>query len=91
MTGLSVAAAAVAVADLFYQNSGWIQFGYRFSLDYAIALFALLALGGRQFGKSFYALLCWSVAVNLFGAITFDRMNQFYDSDLSQQVLFQPD
>ena len=91
MTGLSLAVAAVAIADLFYQNSGWIQFGYRFSLDYAIALFALLALGGRRFGKGFYALLFWSVAVNLFGAITFDRMNQFYDSDLSQQVLFQPD
>ena len=74
MTGLSVAAAAVAVADLFYQNSGWIQFGYRFSLDYAIALFALLALGSRRFGKSFYALCAGPVAVNLFGAITFDRV-----------------
>jgi hypothetical protein len=91
MTGLALGAAAVAVVDLCYQNSGWIQFGYRFSLDYAVALFALLALGGRPFSKGFHALLLWAVAVNLFGAITFDRVEKFYDSDASQQIIFQPD
>jgi hypothetical protein len=91
MTALALAAAAVALANLCYQNSGWIQFGYRFSLDYAPLLFALLALGGRRFGKVFYALLVLAVAINLFGAVTFDRMHRFYDSDASQRVIFQPD
>jgi hypothetical protein len=90
-TSLALAAGAVALANLCYQNSGWIQFGYRFSLDYAPFLFALLALGGRRFGKVFYALLVLAVAINLFGAITFDRMHRFYDSDASQRVIFQPD
>lgn len=91
MTGLGLAAGAAALADLCYQNSGWIQFGYRFSLDYAMALFALLALGGRRFGKRFALLTLWALLVNLFGAITFDRMERFYDGDASQQVIFQPD
>jgi len=29
--------------------------------------------------------------VNTFGAITFDRAGQFYDTDNTQTVLFQPD
>ena len=69
--------AAVALLDLLYQNSGWIQFGYRFSLDYSVSLFALLALGGRRFGVGFRALLRWRCAVNLFGAITFDPRQPF--------------
>jgi hypothetical protein len=91
MIALSIAAAAVALANLLYQNSGWVQFGYRFGLDYAIALFVLLALGGRRFGTGFHLLLLWAIAVNLFGAITFDRVPRFYDSDPTQQVIFQPD
>jgi hypothetical protein len=91
MFGLSLAAFAVAFVNLLYQNTGWIQFGYRFSLDYAVLLFALLALGGRRFGWRFGALLVFAVAVNLFGAITFDRAHQFYDRDSTQKVLFQPD
>lgn len=91
MFGLALAAFAVAFVNLLYQNSGWIQFGYRFSLDYAVFLFALLALGGHRFGKRFVALLIVSVAVNLFGAITFDRAHRFYDRDSTQKVIFQPD
>ncbi len=91
MLGLGLAAGAVAFVNLLYQNTGWIQFGYRFSLDYAVLLFALLALGGRRFGKRFIALLVVAVAVNLFGAITFDRAFRYYDRDSTQRVLFQPD
>jgi hypothetical protein len=91
MTALALSAGAAALLDLLYQNSGWVQFGYRFSLDYAVALFALLALGGRRFGKLFLALAVWAVAVNAFGAITFDRDERFYDGDPTQQVIFQPD
>ncbi len=91
MTALMLGAGAVALLDLLYQNSGWVQFGYRFGLDYMIPLFALLALGGRRFGLGFRGLLPWALAVNLFGAITFDRNSRFYDTDPTQQVLFQPD
>jgi len=88
---MSVAALIVAVLDLCYQNSGWIQFAYRFSLDYSVLLIALLALGQRRFGVGFYTLLAVAVAVNLFGALTFDRVPAFYDRDGTQQVIFQPD
>jgi hypothetical protein len=91
LKALSVAAFATALVDLCYQNSGWIQFAYRFSLDYSVLLIALLALGGRRFGVGFYALLAVSCAINLFGAVTFDRAPIFYDQDASQQVIFQPD
>jgi hypothetical protein len=90
-SALAIAAAGVAFVDLCYQNSGWIQFGYRFSLDYSVLLIALLALGGRKQGWVFHLLLVFALAVNLFGAITFDRVPRFYDQDPSQQVIFQPD
>lgn len=72
--------AFVAVPDLLYQNSGWVQFGYRFSLDYTIFLVCLLAIGGRPLTRWFKVLVIIGVAVNLFGAITFGRMPMFsYD------------
>jgi hypothetical protein len=91
LIGLGVAAGAVALFNLLYQNSGWIQFGYRFSLDYAVLLFAMLAVGGHRFGKRFIALALVAVAVNTFGAITFDRAHRYYDKDATQKVIFQPD
>jgi hypothetical protein len=91
LVALTVGAACAALIDLCYQNSGWVQFAYRFSLDYSAALVAMLALGGRRFGPGFYLLLVMACVVNTFGAITFDRMPQFYDRDATQQVIFQPD
>ncbi len=85
--------AAVAVPTLFYQNTGWEQFGYRFSNDYAVFLFALLAIGGCRFRTLFTAAALWSVLVNGFGAATFHRngFQSYYYSDPSQKVLYQPD
>lgn len=91
MVAMFVSAGVVALLNLTYQNSGWVQFGYRFSLDYAVMLFALLALGRRRFGAGFYLLLVWAIAINTFGAITFDRAGMFYDGDATQNVIFQPD
>ncbi|HMI87490.1 MAG TPA: hypothetical protein VK550_25555 [Polyangiaceae bacterium] len=83
----------VVIMLLLYQNSGWLQFGYRFSNDYAVFLFAMLAIAGPRFGPALYALVAWGVAVNTFGAVTFDRggFQQFYYTDNSQQIIFQPD
>jgi hypothetical protein len=75
------------IPSLLYQNTGWVQFGYRFSLDYTVLLIMLLAIGGRKFGKLFFILLIFAILVNTFGAITFNRMEQFYN----ERFLLQPD
>ncbi|MGE0791592.1 MAG: hypothetical protein AB7S26_38305 [Sandaracinaceae bacterium] len=92
MRSLFVTVAIVAVWDLCYQNSGWVQFGYRFALDYLPMLIVLLALGGRAlFTKLSIGALVFAIIVNTFGAITFDRVPMFYDNDMSQERVFQPD
>lgn len=68
----------IALAGFLYQNDGWIQFGYRFSNDFSFALVMLLAIGGRPLNRLFKALILVGVVVNLFGAITFGRMWQYY-------------
>lgn len=83
--------AATALPSLLYQNTGWLQFGYRFALDYMPLLILLLAIGGRRLSRWMLVLVALSIAVNLFGAITFDRVPVFYDDDLSQRRFFQPD
>jgi hypothetical protein len=88
---LAVVALAMAGWSLFYQNSGWQQFGYRFSDDYAPYLFALLASGGIRLGRAFWTAAALGVAVNTFGAITFERYHRFYYDDPSQKTLYQPD
>jgi hypothetical protein len=70
---LLLTAAFVAIPTLLYQNTGWVQFGYRFSNDYAVFLFALLAVGGRRLGLGFWVVTVFAVLVNAFGALTFDR------------------
>jgi hypothetical protein len=90
---VAIAALLPASQDLLYQNSGWRQFGYRFSNDYAILLFVLLAIGNRSAGWLFRTAAAWGVAWNLFGAITFDRreLDRFYFREGTQTVLYQPD
>lgn len=85
---LAVTAVAVALPTLFYQNSGWVQFGYRFSNDYAVFLFALLALGGRRIGIAFAALGAFAIVVNAFGAATFGRAESapYYVIERSQRI-----
>jgi hypothetical protein len=78
--GLWLAIAAMALPGLLYQNSGQYQFGYRFSIDYMPLLIMVLAVGNRRLTWVFKTLLLIAVAINLFGAITFDRFMQFtYD------------
>jgi hypothetical protein len=90
---VAVSAALPALMDLFYQNSGWRQFGYRFSNDYAVLLFVLLAIGGRPMRHLFFGAAAWSVAWNLFGAVTFDKgqFDRFYFREGSQTIVYQPD
>jgi hypothetical protein len=85
--------AAVAVPTLFYQNTGWLQFGYRFSNDYAVFLFALLAIGGYRLGRPFWLLGACAILINAFGALTFGRpaCSRYYYVDPTQRILYQPD
>ena len=75
---LYVTFALVALPSLLYQNSGWVQFGYRFSLDYMVFLVMLLAVGGRPLRTFSKALIGFGIVVNLFGAVTFDRNWAYY-------------
>jgi hypothetical protein len=68
---LWLTAAATALPGFLYQNTGYVQFGYRFSLDWTPHLFALLALGGRPMDRGFWAAGLAGVAVNAWGAIAF--------------------
>jgi hypothetical protein len=90
---LAVAAALPAMMDLLYQNSGWRQFGYRFSNDYALLLFVMLAVGARPTRRAFAAAAVWGIAWNAFGAGTFDKsqFDRFYWREGSQTVVYQPD
>lgn len=92
--GLILAAAGPLVFDLLYQNSGWRQFGYRFSNDYSILLFVAIAASGRRFGKRFWIAAAWAILWNTFGAISFDRgppWDKFYWREGTQKILYQDD
>ncbi len=72
--------ACVAIPDLLYQNSGYIQFGYRFSLDFMVYFVVLLAIGNRPLTRLFKGLVVVAFGINLFLAIVFDRYMDFgYD------------
>jgi hypothetical protein len=66
--------AVVALPGFFYQNSGYLQFGFRFSLDYTPHLIVLLALGARPFTRLFWTAALAGVAVNAWGAAVFNRL-----------------
>jgi hypothetical protein len=71
---------AAALPSLLYQNSGYVQLGYRFSLDYMVFLVLLIAVGNRPLSRLFKVLVLVSIPVNLFLAIVFDRYMEFsYD------------
>jgi hypothetical protein len=57
---------------LLYQNTGYAQFGFRFSLDYTPYLILLLALGRWDLKRGLpLALAATSVATNVWGAVAF--------------------
>jgi hypothetical protein len=72
--------AAIATSHLFYQNTGWEQFGYRFQMDYLPFLLVLLAQGRDRLSWLFKVAIIWGIAANAFGAVTFKRAGRFYDN-----------
>ena len=83
---LWITVACVAVPTLFYQNSGWVQFGYRFSLDYMVFLIMLIAIGARRLGWLARGLILAGILINLFGAFTFNRVGKYYHHDYEAVV-----
>lgn len=71
--GLWLAAIAVAVPALLYQNSGQVQFSYRFALDFLPFLLVLLVAGGGARSRWFLPLVLVSAALHLHGAWLFQR------------------
>lgn len=70
--------AACALPGLFYQNTGYMQFGFRFSLDYTPYLVLLLALGGWSFRNRWVqALLALAFLVNFWGAAAFRGYTEY--------------
>ncbi len=58
---------------LTYYNTGWYQFGSRFSLDFMPALFVLMAIGiGSRLSWIGRALIVFGIAVNLWGLAWFN-------------------
>lgn len=82
-----VTAGVILVPLLLYQNTGWIQFSYRFALDFLPYLMVCLALGGRPFTRAFKALVVISILINAFGAVTFQRKigNGLYADFISEE------
>ena len=79
----AIAAAGPLAMNLLYQNSGWFQFGYRFSNDYAVFLLVMLAVLPVRFGRAFWVCAAWAIAWNLFGAMSFERerFTAYYSHD----------
>ena len=69
VAGAAVAVLAVALADLMHFSQGWVQFGYRFSNDFAPFAIVLVALGIARLraGWLSIALVALSIAVNAWG------------------------
>lgn len=80
----AVAALGPCLTNLLYQNSGWFQFGYRFSNDYAIFLFVMIAVATPRLGRVFWAFAAWAILVNTFGAASFERPR--YDAFYSHRA-----
>jgi len=61
------------LVPLFYQNSGYVQFGYRFALDITPYLVMLLSVGRIPMNRKTKALIIAGILVNLAGAVAFKR------------------
>lgn len=69
---------AVAIPGWLYQNDGWQQFSYRFAIDFLPPLLLLFALRLPHLSRTLRFWIVVGCIVQLFGAITFGRLEQFY-------------
>ncbi len=69
MIGATVAVGLIAAADLVHFSQGWVQFGYRFSNDFAPFALILVTLGVARLGlrRSVVGLVALSILINAWG------------------------
>lgn len=68
---------ACMLPGLAYQNTGYAQFGFRFSIDYSPYLMMLIPLGGWSWKKPLpFALALLAIAVGFWGAIGFSGFTE---------------
>ena len=70
VAGAAIAIFAIAFVNLMHFSQGWVQFGYRFSNDFAPFALLLVALGIAAIGRIrgwVAVLIAISIAVNLWG------------------------
>jgi hypothetical protein len=70
VTGAALAILFIAVINLMHFSQGWVQFGYRFSLDFAPFLLLSMAVGIHQaggLGRPAKALILASIAIQAWG------------------------
>jgi hypothetical protein len=74
VTGAALAVLLIAVVNLMHFSQGWVQFGYRFSNDFAPFALLLVALGFERLARRHawgmslgMALVVLSIAVNFWG------------------------
>ena len=79
---LKVALVATSVAvftpALFYQNTGWEQFSFRFSIDVLPLLMGLVAVQYASFGWFARSAMVVSIIIEGFGAVVFGRFPDFF-------------
>jgi len=74
VSGAFLVVAIIAIVNLMHFSQGWVQFGYRFSLDFLPWALLLVAIGLDRLRSSAavaagMALVAVSVAVNLWGVV----------------------
>ncbi|HSS36138.1 MAG TPA: hypothetical protein VLR93_07665, partial [Patescibacteria group bacterium] len=70
VTGAALAVLLIAIVDLMHFSQGWVQFGYRFSNDYApfaLLLVALALEAGGRLRRIGYGLIALSIAIVAWG------------------------
>jgi hypothetical protein len=68
--GAWLATGLLLIPLLLYYNTGWMQFGYRFSLDFMIPLMVLLAVAaGRRTTWPMRTLILLGVLINAWGVV----------------------
>jgi hypothetical protein len=58
---------------LLYQNTGWIQYSFRFILDLLPLLVLSIACTNRPMNIWFKTAVIWGIIINLFGALSFQK------------------
>jgi hypothetical protein len=74
VTGSALAILIITFVNLMHFSQGWVQFGYRFSLDFVPWALVLVALGMQRVRAPLWlaiagVLLAVSIAVNLWGVV----------------------